>query len=258
MRSNKILSLLKAFFILVALGLFFGAAFYWDQNLARYFGQDFLLKPFFQWITHLGDGLFFLGLLGVLCFYFSYFKPKGSVQPLWMEARNLTSPKVLKVSRDLIFLYILSGIFIFCFKCSMGRRRPSGGGDYDPWIFEFFSLSPSHHSFPSGHTFTVFYFLIFLALFFGIVTNGEKGERRKKGERGKGWLVCKAWGRCIYRCSWLSLSLYFLAAFIGFSRVAIGKHFLSDVLGGALIGIFIAFFSFHFLRKKYDLKVCAS
>lgn len=59
--------------------------------------------------------------------------------------------------------------------------------------------------FPSGHTFLAFSTALFLS------------------EKFKKW--------------WLTLILFFLATAVGLSRIVVGAHFLSDVIGGFVIGI---------------------
>ena len=68
-----------------------------------------------------------------------------------------------------------------------------------------------HHAFPSGHTATAFAFALLLML-----------------------ILQKNW----------TISLLIPAIFIGISRIYIGQHFYSDVLGGALIGTFSVFVVF--------------
>ena len=84
------------------------------------------------------------------------------------------------------------------------RTRPVSGGNG-----EFFVTDPAagqnNHSFPSGHAMGAFSIAAVLA--------GEFRERR-----------------------WVAWVAYGTAGAIAFSRVALGKHFLSDVLAGAVLG----------------------
>ena len=115
----------------------------------------------------------------------------------------------------------MAGLLLSGFKALVGRHRPlfSGSG-MDPFLFKPFSLDAAYHSFPSGHTFTAFYFLGFLALFFG-------------------------------KRPWHYGVFYGLAGLIGLSRVAIGKHFLSDVMAGAFIGWAFSLFIFYSFWERH-------
>ena len=78
-----------------------------------------------------------------------------------------------------------------------------------------------NNSFPSGHTAAAFTFVTVLAI----------GLKR----------------------SWIQLIMPFLGSLVAISRIYLGQHFLMDVVVGAILGIFIATFVFHF-SNKYWLK----
>ena len=204
------------FSLFIFLVLLLTSVYYGDHFLAQYFGEDLFLTPFFSHITHLGDGLFYLFFLGVAWFWIAFFRPKWN----WMKVRNLTSSKALKGIKGLVFFYLSAGVLLFGFKALVGRQRPRFS-EMDPFVFKPFSLEPSYHSFPSGHTFSVFYFLGFLALFWG-------------------------------KRPWHYGLLYGLAGLVGFSRVVIGKHFLSDIVAGAFIGLMLSLFTFCFFKKREE------
>jgi membrane-associated phospholipid phosphatase len=83
-------------------------------------------------------------------------------------------------------------------KRLIGRQRPEGD-----WGLIYRSTDP--HSFPSGHAARLFMMAVFsLAL-------GSPG---------------------------LMVALWFWAPLVALARVAMGVHYLSDVLGGALLGFF--------------------
>ncbi|ASK89663.1 phosphatase PAP2 family protein [Sphingorhabdus sp. SMR4y] len=99
----------------------------------------------------------------------------------------------------------LSGFWaVSLLKDFFGRPRPS--------IVEYFS-DPSSASFPSGHAAnsTIVYVLIALALFTVV-----------SGRYGRFSLICCA---------------LILAALIGTSRIVLGVHWPSDVLGGWIFGL---------------------
>lgn len=109
-------------------------------------------------------------------------------------------------------------------KFVIGRVRP----DYVPQGLEIFgdtmqlrdfiplSVSDSYHSMPSGHT---------IATFAGLVMIGMLKPKYK----------------------WLTWSL---AILVGLSRLVLVRHWFSDVLVGAFIGMVVADFVLAFVRKK--------
>ncbi len=93
-------------------------------------------------------------------------------------------------------------------KTLAGRARPEQAwltGGADQWFG--LTLRAAYHSFPSGHTADAFISAAFVVL---LVRSSVAG--------------CLAWG---------------LALAIAFSRIALAKHYLSDVLAGAVLaGVF--------------------
>lgn len=73
------------------------------------------------------------------------------------------------------------------------------------------------HSFPSGHTATAF------AVFFGIAL----------------FVKNRALGFC----------MVLIASFVGFSRIYLGQHFLSDVIAGSIIGVLSSIILFGFISN---------
>ncbi len=96
-----------------------------------------------------------------------------------------------------------SGVFSLLGKVAFHRQRPSGIGVYTETSF----------SFPSGHA-------TIAAAFYGFVVYYL-------------WRQTQMWSR---RLNILFIGVLFTAA-IGFSRLYLGVHFLSDVLGGYLLGL---------------------
>lgn len=85
-------------------------------------------------------------------------------------------------------------------KITFGRPRPYVGES--EWIGA--SLDAAYHSFPSGHTADLFVSAIFTAL--------------------------------LFRRRWISIFAFSVAAAVGFTRLALDKHYLTDVVGGLFIG----------------------
>ncbi len=155
-----------------------------------------------------------------------YFK-QPELTPVWLFARNITNaglsehyfilaavlyvfgkwarPQFVQTriwARNLFFALLTSGVFIHIVKFCVGRQRPHKSEVFDPFVFHPFTTHWDFHSFASGHTQVMFTVATMLATAFP-------------------------------RAKWL---FFAIAAFFGFTRVIIHDHFLSDVLGGAVIG----------------------
>jgi undecaprenyl-diphosphatase len=104
-----------------------------------------------------------------------------------------------KITLTLIITIFLTALVVFVVKFTVRRRRPEG-------VWGKFYRSTDPHSFPSGHAVRV----VMLAV---VVL-------------GIGPL-------------WLGLLLLAWAPFVGLARVAMGVHYLSDVLAGMLLGLVI-------------------
>jgi membrane-associated phospholipid phosphatase len=110
------------------------------------------------------------------------------------------NPGLRNLTGLLITGFIASGMTAQALKYLVGRARPRLSFET---LFYGPSLGDSFHSFPSGHTTVAFCFASILA-------------------------------RYIPR---YGVALYFIACLIGFERIEDLKHFPSDVLAGAIIGI---------------------
>jgi undecaprenyl-diphosphatase len=94
----------------------------------------------------------------------------------------------------------LLGVLIFkALKHLSHRRRPC---QFEPHCWSKV-LPPDKFSFPSGHTMTAFSIALVLSYFYPALEG----------------------------------TLFFLAFSIGFSRIVLGMHFLSDVLAGVVLGV---------------------
>jgi membrane-associated phospholipid phosphatase len=156
-----------------------------------------------------------------------YFK-KPELEGVWLNARAITNaglsdpyfilsillyifskwirPQYMKLriwSRNFFFALIVSGIFVHLFKFFVGRQRPHKSPDFDPYVFNPLTTNWDFHSFASGHSQVMFTVATMFSLAFPKFT-------------------------------WAFMSI---AAFFAFTRVITHDHFLSDVIGGAAIGI---------------------
>ena len=109
-------------------------------------------------------------------------------------------PALTRAAERMATALALAGAVSTAGKFAFGRSRPSDGGDPDDW--KAFS---HYQSMPSGHTTMAFAFATSLA-------------------------------NEIHR-PWASAGLLTLAAGTGWSRVNDNKHWLSDVLAGAAVGV---------------------
>ncbi len=124
---------------------------------------------------------------------------------LYLFYRN-TKPLVAKKSLYIFLSVLVSGILAVVAKILIGRPRPKiffKENLYDP---QWFELKSSFWSMPSGHTTTAFAVGMGLALLYP-------------------------------KYRWLFLGV---ASLVALSRVALTKHYPSDVLLGALLGGLVA------------------
>jgi undecaprenyl-diphosphatase len=99
----------------------------------------------------------------------------------------------------MIAAILLTAVIVFVVKFSVRRRRPEG-----QWGQFYRSTDP--HSFPSGHAVRAV-MLAVIALGLGPL--------------------------------WMGLALCVWAPLVAFARVAMGVHYLSDVMAGMLLGLLI-------------------
>jgi membrane-associated phospholipid phosphatase len=96
---------------------------------------------------------------------------------------------------------LVAGMISRGFK--MGLPMPRPAAVLDASQITIIGARLTAHSFPSGHTVSAFSFVV-------------------------AWLALLGW--------WRAVPMLFLAALVGFSRIAVGAHWPVDVLAGALIG----------------------
>lgn len=156
-----------------------------------------------------------------------YFK-LPELESLWLNARAITNvglsehyfittiilyvfskwirPQYDKVriwSRNFFFALIVSGLFVHIFKFFVGRQRPHKSVDFEPYVFHPFTTHWDFHSFVSGHSQVMFTTATMMSLAFP-------------------------------KLRWFFISI---ASVFAFTRVIIHDHFLSDIIGGAVVGM---------------------
>jgi undecaprenyl-diphosphatase len=121
---------------------------------------------------------------------------------------------------------VAAGLFGQLVKTFVERDRPSNFGWAQPLQSYIEWLEGAHapmaaNSFPSGHAVSSFGIAVALA-----------------------WAVRKT------EHAWLGWALVGWASLVAFSRVYVGVHFVTDVVGGAAIGAVFGTFAFLLWRKK--------
>lgn len=155
------------------------------------------LLDLFNFVTDFGKGAWVLWPLGLV-----YLALAALPLPTTPMLRAVLA--AVMVRAGFLFAAIgLTGLFSSLIKNIIGRARPGVGGVVDPFLFDPFHWAPSFASLPSGHGTTAF---AALAAF--------------------GTLFPRA------RTAFLIYGII-----IAMSRVAIGAHYVSDVLAGAVFGI---------------------
>ena len=168
--------------------------------------NNIYFKEFFINITELGSSLWYF-LISLMFFIFSFFLKK--------KINNKYQIFCNKLKIDSLFFIaaiFISGLLTQIIKHMVGRPRPNYSIVENN--FDFFSLSSSFHSFPSGHTSTAFVSAAFM--------------HHRYGFR-------------------VAIPAYVVATWVGYARAEDDKHFAEDVVAGAAIG----FLSSRFLTTRY-------
>lgn len=193
-------------------------------------------------LTTLGLGLAALSVL-FLDQHLALFFKRPELLSIWLFARQITNvglgehyfiggflvyifsrwlrPKYRTLrtwSRNFLLALIGSGILVQLVKFSFGRQRPHRSPDFDPASFQPFNTHWDFHSFASGHTQVMFTVATMFALTFP-------------------------------RAKWF---FFAVAAFFSLTRVVTHDHFLSDVIGGALVGYIGTLTSLYFAQRWID------
>ncbi len=201
--------------LIISLNVFI--SFNLDLGLYNYF-KDFnkslnsvYLKEFFEDITRLGSSSWYFAI-SIIGFGVVYLNNKLGF---------IKIEKQKKISNFFIssFFYILVvGIVTQVLKHIVGRPRPNHTNFEDSFGFNFFTFDSNFHSFPSGHSST-----IFIVCFILVATFPK-----------------------------LKYFFYFLASVIALSRVVVGAHFFTDIVAGAILALISFKVINTILEKKYN------
>ena len=161
------------------------------------FGNIYL-KKFFLNITELGNSLWYF-LLIIFSLVFFFIIKKINIYK-FADYKNIQT----FFFRSLVYVTAV-GFVTQIIKRFVGRPRPNHTDFSDDIEFNFFTSISELHSFPSGHSSTIFMVSFILAS-----------------------IMPK-----------LKYLLFFFASIVAFSRVVNGAHFFTDILGGMIVAIII-------------------
>lgn len=155
------------------------------------------LLDLFNFVTDFGKGAWVLWPLGLF-----YVALAALPRPTTRMSQAVLA--AVMVRAGFLFAAIgLTGLFSSLIKNMIGRARPGVGGSINPFLFDPFHWAPSFASLPSGHGTTAF-------------------------------AALAAFGTLFPRAR---TALLIYGVIIAMSRVAIGAHYVSDVMVAAVVGI---------------------
>ena len=154
------------------------------------------LKNFFINVTELGDSVWYFSivlLIAIVAFVGKFLKIISSKLFLFLRDLSIFS-----------FVYLsFVGIATQALKHIIGRPRPNHTDFEKGFGFNFFSTDASFHSFPSGHSSTIFAVALIMIL-----------------------LIPR-----------LKIFFLFFAFVVAISRVVVGAHFTTDIIAGGLVAL---------------------
>jgi membrane-associated phospholipid phosphatase len=134
----------------------------------------------------------------------------------WLGARLAHAPRTAQGAEHVAIALLASGVANGALKAVVGRERPSFTND--PERFRPFSTQDHWQSFPSGHATVAF-----------SLAAAISDEARRP---------------------WVTAATYGTAALVGWSRVYEDRHWASDVVGGALVGVATSRWTLHYLHAR--------
>lgn len=146
---------------------------------------------------------------------------------IWIFAMGMAkfksdNPRWTLLSRQSVFVFAavaLTGIFTLLVKGIVGRARPYLFDSEGPFGFNSGSFESIYASWPSGHTTTAFAFAVAIIIL-------------------------------APRLKYIMLPL---AALAGYSRMALGAHYLADVIMGATVGTIGAILIYQWVSVKLKI-----
>ncbi len=207
--------LLILFLLTISIFFSFDADFWfyiYFLDISKSFNGVFL-KEFFIDITKLGSSswYFAISFIGFIVFYLN-----NKLQIIKFKKSN----KIVNFFISSFFYILTVGIITQIVKHIIGRPRPNYTDFDNTFEFNYFTFESNFHSFPSGHSSTIF-----------IVC----------------FILIAAFPRLKY-------FFYFLATIVALSRVVVGAHFFTDIVAGAVLAL-ITFKALEvFFEKNYNYK----
>ncbi len=192
----------------VSIYLLIGALFFilFDYSIASFFNSlNYQTKSLFGTLTHFGDSLYFF-IPTILIW---------SVVKI-IKNKNQTLNTISEISLFIFLNILLSGIVTQILKHIIGRPRPVLFNGFEQKSLSIISFDSKWHSFPSGHTATIFAFIFCMVFLFPKIKN----------------------------------ILLTIAIIIASTRVVVGAHFISDIFGGTLIAYLSSIFISKNLARK--------
>ena len=179
---------------------------FFDYSISKFFYNiNSQTKSLFETLTHFGDSLYF-------------FVPTILIWAVIkiIQNKNKIIITISDISLFIFFNILLSGIAVQILKHILGRPRPPLFHSNNLSTIDIFNFDSRWHSFPSGHTATIFAFIFCLIFLFPKIKN----------------------------------ILITIAVVIASTRVIVGAHYVSDIFGGALV----AYITSILLREKFFQK----
>ena len=174
--------------------------------------ESFYLRDFFKQITILGDSKWYF-VLSFSVIIFCYFIKKTNYYHNHKNIIEICNNFSIFLSLSLI----ATGLITQLLKHIIGRPRPNYASFDGGLGFNFFNLSSEFHSFPSGHASTIF-------------------------------VVALVASFLLPKLKYFFISL---AGVIALSRVVVGAHFFTDVLGGITVSYLGVKLTKLFLDKRF-------
>ncbi|MDC3021834.1 phosphatase PAP2 family protein [Pelagibacteraceae bacterium] len=169
------------------------------------------LKEFFIDITKLGSSswYFAISFIGFIVFYLN-----NKLQIIKFKKSN----KLVNFFIASFFYILTVGVITQILKHIIGRPRPNYTDFENTFEFNYFTFESGFHSFPSGHSSTIF-------------------------------IVCFI---MIAAFPKLKYFFYILATIVALSRVVVGAHFFTDIVAGAVLALILFKVLNILFEKKYN------
>ncbi|HEU4562790.1 MAG TPA: phosphatase PAP2 family protein [Longimicrobium sp.] len=141
----------------------------------------------------------------------------------WAGARLAGSPKTAEAAEHVAIALLASGVANGTLKAAVGRERP--GFTDDPDRFRPVNTRDRWQSFPSGHA----------TVAFSLAASISEEAREPA----------------------VTVATYGTATLVGWSRIYEDRHWTSDVVAGALVGIVTSRYAIHRLHARRDARQAA-